>query len=254
MSTSAIVGIVIVVIAVATIVATAGRILVQRRELHERYGDEYQRVVTEKGGRAAAEAELKRRERAHEKLQLTELSPEVRSRFRSSWTDLQGQFVEDPKAAVHAADRLVSELVAERGYPVVDYSDRLAHLSVEHAGVLNLYRSAHDVSLRNDAGTATTEDLRQALVSYRELIADLLGDTALVNGAAASTMDAVVDADPAAVTPTDTADDDMPAVVSPPASENPAPATPAQLRTDDLPDLDAIPEPVRTPAAPARDH
>jgi hypothetical protein len=208
MSTSAIVGIIIAVVAIAIIAAATGRILVQRRELRERYGDEYQRVVTEKGGRAAAEAELKRREREHEKLELKELSPEVRDRYRSSWTELQSQFVDDPKAAVHAADQLVSELVAERGYPVVDYSDRLAHLSVEHASVLNVYRSAHDISVRNDAGTATTEDLRQALVSYRELIADLLGDSPLVDSSTTST----TDSDPALAAPADTSTADPAAV------------------------------------------
>ena len=179
MTTSDIVGIVIAVIIIAVIAGTALRIVTTRRELRQRYGDEYDRAITEHGGRAAAEAELRSRERRHEKLELHELSPEVRGRYRTAWIDLQGQFIEDPKAAVRSADQLVSQIVADRGYPVVDFSDRLAHLSVEHASVLSQYREAHDISVRNDAGTASTEELRQALVHYRELIADLLGDQTL---------------------------------------------------------------------------
>jgi hypothetical protein len=233
MNTSAIVGIVVVVVVILVVAAVAVRILVQRRELRERYGDEYQRVVTEKGGRAAAEAELKRREREHEKLQLNELSPEVRDSYRTSWTELQSQFVYDPKAAVHSADQLVTRLVADRGYPVVDYTDRLAHLSVEHASVLNLYRSAHDISVRNDSGTATTEELRQALVNYRELIADLLGDPSLANGGTASTAAADAAAPVTAEPPVEAATPvDAPVLDSPADIDDVAPATPGRLNDD----------------------
>jgi hypothetical protein len=269
MSASVIIGIVIVVVVVVVLAAIAARGLTQRHELRERYGDEYQRVVTEKGGRSAAEAELKRREREHEKLELNELSPEVRDRYRASWTTVQSQFVDDPKAAVHTADELITELVTERGYPVAGYDDRLAQLSVEHASVLNLYRSAHDISLANDADAAATEDLRQALVSYRELIADLLGDASLAGGVTTSAVAASsTDTTSTDTTSTDTtaapiaADDTatgMPVVASPPAAENPAPVTPPELRTDanelpDDPDADGDPKPVPTLAAPARDE
>jgi hypothetical protein len=176
MSTAGIIGLVVVVALIAVFAIVSVRISTQRRELRERYGDEYDRVVADKGGRAAAEAELKRRDRRHAELQLSELSPEARERYRTTWTDLQAQFVDDPKLAVHAADQLVSKLVADRGYPVVDFEDRLSHLSVEHSGMLNRYRETHDISVRNDAGTATTEELRQALVGYRELISELLGE------------------------------------------------------------------------------
>ncbi len=179
MSTTDIVVIIIAVIVVAVFVAATARIVLGRRALKERFGDEYDRVVADKGGRAAAETELRQRERRHAELPLTELSPEAKAQFAQNWTDVQGEFVNDPAAAVHAADKLVSRIVADRGYPVVDYNDRLAHLSVEHARVLNHYRDAHDVSVRNDAGHATTEELRQALVNYRALVADLLGDPRL---------------------------------------------------------------------------
>jgi hypothetical protein len=167
--------IVIVVVVVAVLAALAVRTM-QRRKLRERFGDEYQRVVDEKGGRSAAEAELRRREKQHASLELRDLSDADRARFRDGWVAVQTLFVDDPVSAVRDGDRLVTELVAARGYPVSDYEDRLAQLSVEHANVLNHYRDAHEISTRNDAGKATTEELRQALVHYRELFADLLGE------------------------------------------------------------------------------
>jgi len=167
--------IVIVVVVVAVLAALAVRTM-QRRKLRERFGDEYQRVVDEKGGRSAAEAELRRREKLHATLELHDLSDADRARFREGWVAVQTLFVDDPVSAVRDGDRLVTELVAARGYPVSDYEDRLTHLSVEHANVLNHYRDAHEISTRNDAGKATTEELRQALVHYRELFADLLGE------------------------------------------------------------------------------
>ena len=175
MSATDVIVIVIVVVVVAVLAALAVRTM-QRRKLRERFGDEYQRVVDEKGGRSAAEAELRRREKLHASLELRDLSDADRARFRDGWVAVQTLFVDDPVSAVRDGDRLVTELVAARGYPVSDYEDRLAHLSVEHANVLNHYRDAHEISTRNDAGKATTEELRQALVHYRELFADLLGE------------------------------------------------------------------------------
>src|SRR5262249_17680329 len=149
-STPEIIGIVVVVILVVALVAAIVRIGVTRRALRERFGNEYDRAVTEQGGRAAAEAELRRRERRHAALPLRELNSEQLAPYRALWTDVQARFVDDPVAAVHSADKLVMRIVADRGYPVVEYPDRLAHLSVDHSRVLDNYRSAHDISVRND--------------------------------------------------------------------------------------------------------
>ena len=176
MSTTDVVGIVIAAVIVVVVAVTAVRILTTRRELRDRYGDEYQHVVGEKGGRAAAEAELRRRERRHAALQLRDLSEEERAAYRERWLAVQALFVNDPVAAVRDADKLVAGFVADRGYPTVEFSERVAHLSVEHAHVLDRYRNAHEVSVRNDAGRAPTEELRQALVHYREVFADLFGE------------------------------------------------------------------------------
>lgn len=209
MSATDVIVIVIVVVVVAVVAALAVR-TVRRRQLRERFGDEYQRVVDEKGGRSAAEAELRRREKLHASLELRDLSDADRARFREGWVAVQTLFVDDPVSAVRDGDRLVTELVAARGYPVSDYEDRLSQLSVEHANVLNHYRDAHEISTRNDAGKATTEELRQALVHYRELFADLLGERpvgesaggAVASGATAKQSESVAGTPVAQVAPT----------------------------------------------------
>jgi hypothetical protein len=239
--------IVIVVVVVAVLAALAVRTM-QRRKLRERFGDEYQRVVDEKGGRSAAEAELRRREKHHATLELRDLSDADRVRFRDGWVAVQTLFVDDPVSAVRDGDRLVTELVAARGYPVSDYEDRLAQLSVEHAKVLNHYRDAHEISTRNDAGKATTEELRQALVHYRELFADLLGErpvgerSAVASAATAEQSESVAGTPvaPVAEAPVTT---DRAAVDAPEADrERGVPAT----RTDDIDPADPV-----DPAHPA---
>ncbi|EWM67916.1 secreted protein [Micromonospora sp. M42] len=148
----------------------------RRRALRERFGPEYDRVVAEQDSRGAAERELRERERRHAELELTPLSPESRARYAAAWEELQVRFVDSPAETVGEADELVSRLIAERGYPTGDFSDQIAHLSVEHARTLTHYRDAHEIRQRNERGEAGTEDLRQALVHYRALFADLLGE------------------------------------------------------------------------------
>jgi len=176
MNTSGIIIVIIVAVLVVALIAAIARVGFARRQLRDRFGDEYDRVVEEKGGRAAGEAELRDRQRRHAELELRELTPEQREAYRSEWVAAQARFIDDPSAAVHAVDELVARIVAARGYPATDYRDRLSHLSVEHAPALSQYRAAHDASVRNDAGEATTEELRQAMVDYRATINHLLGD------------------------------------------------------------------------------
>jgi hypothetical protein len=164
--------VIIIVLAVAAALAVVGR----RRSLRQRFGPEYDRAVAEQDSRAGAERELRQRQRRHAELTLTPLSDESRARYAADWEEIQAQFVDSPGEAVNAADELVTRLVAERGYPTEDYEDQLAHLSVEHARTLGHYRDAHEIHLRNVRGEASTEQLRQALVHYRALFADLLGE------------------------------------------------------------------------------
>jgi hypothetical protein len=174
MSTEIVV-IVILIIAVLAIAAFAW-FAWRRRSLRQRFGPEYDRLVAEQESRQAAERELRERERRHAELELRPLSAESRATYAAAWEDVQARFVDEPSTAVAQGDELVTRLIAERGYPTGDYDEQLAHLSVEHARTLGHYRDAHDIQLRNERGEATTEQLRQALVHYRALFADLLGE------------------------------------------------------------------------------
>lgn len=174
MSPTQIVVIVLVVLVVLAAVAALA-VLGRRRSLRQKFGPEYDRVVAEQENRAAAEKELRERERRHAELELIPLSDESRERYAAAWEEIQARFVDSPAEAVGDADRLVTRLIAERGYPTDNYEEQLAHLSVEHAQTLGHYRDAHEIHLRNERGEASTEQLRQAVVHYRELFADLLG-------------------------------------------------------------------------------
>ncbi|MEU2615245.1 hypothetical protein ABZ570_27245 [Micromonospora sp. NPDC007271] len=168
---------VVTVIVVLILAALAGVAVVanRRRALRQRFGPEYDRLVAERDSRAEAERELRERERRHAELRLTPLSAESRARYATAWEELQVRFVDSPAEAVRDADELVTRLIAERGYPTGDFSEQTAHLSVEHARTLSHYRDAHEIRLRTERGEASTEELRQALVHYRALFADLLG-------------------------------------------------------------------------------
>ncbi|MCZ7378763.1 MULTISPECIES: hypothetical protein [Micromonospora] len=179
MSPTQVIVIVLVVLVVVAALAVAVRSLGRRRALRDRFGPEYDRVVAEQDSRSAAERELRDRERRHAELSLTPLSPESRARYSAAWEELQVRFIDSPGETVGDADELVTRLIEERGYPTGDFSDQIAHLSVEHARTLTNYRDAHDIHLRNTRGEASTEELRQAVVHYRALFADLLGEEPL---------------------------------------------------------------------------
>ncbi|MEU1586196.1 hypothetical protein [Micromonospora sp. NPDC005710] len=176
MSPTQIIVIVLVVLVVVAVLAVAARSLNSRRSLRNRFGPEYDRVVAEQDSRSAAERELRDRERRHAELTLTPLTPESRARYAAAWEELQVRFIDSPGETVGDADELVTRLIEEQGYPTGDFSDQIAHLSVEHARTLTNYRDAHEIHLRNSRGEANTEELRQAVVHYRALFADLLGE------------------------------------------------------------------------------
>lgn len=169
--------IVLVILAIAILVAAVAMLLAVRRRqsLRNRFGPEYDRIVAEQDSRSAAERELRERERRHAELTLKPLTEASRERYSAAWEEIQARFVDSPAEAVGAADELVTRLVAERGYPTENYEDQIAHLSVDHARTLTNYRDAHEIQLRNERGEASTEQLRQAVVHYRALFADLLG-------------------------------------------------------------------------------
>ncbi|MFI7541491.1 hypothetical protein [Actinoplanes sp. NPDC049599] len=164
--------IVLVVVAAILLAVRAGR----RKQLQKTFGPEYDRVVADSDSRTEAERELRDREKRHAELELKPLSAESKARYSVAWEEVQIQFVDAPETAVTTADELTTRLIAERGYPTGDYDDQLATLSVGHARTLEHYRDAHAISERSKSGEASTEDLRQALVHYRALFADLLGE------------------------------------------------------------------------------
>jgi hypothetical protein len=167
--------IVVAFIVAALVVAAVGR---HRRTqaLQQRFGPEYDRAVGEQPTRRAAERDLQERERRHAELRLKELDPQQRQRYAEQWERMQAHFVEEPEAATREADELVTKVMHERGYPTEDFDARVQDLSVDHAETLGHYREAHEINQVNERGQASTEQLRQALMHYRLLFAELLGD------------------------------------------------------------------------------
>lgn len=163
----------LVVLALLLIAAIVGRRR-RSRELQDRFGPEYQRAVDQHGDTHTAEEELAAREKRVRAFDIHPLTVQERDRFQEQWRAVQAEFVDAPDTAVADADRLVQEVMNARGYPVGDFEQRAADVSVEHADVVTHYRAAHDIALRNQEGKATTEDLRQATVQYRSLFEDLL--------------------------------------------------------------------------------
>ncbi|MFA1550389.1 hypothetical protein [Actinomadura chokoriensis] len=168
---------VVIAVAVIAVLVAAGYLAQSRartQRLRRRFGPEYDRAVRSEGGRAAAERELRSRERRHEELELRDLDPRKREQYQEQWVRVQERFVDSPEAAVEEADRLVTVVMGERGYPTDKFEDKVAHLSVEHGRTMDHYRRAHTISGKTASGQASTEDLRQAMVHYRALFEELL--------------------------------------------------------------------------------
>src|ERR1700726_425011 len=146
----------------------------QSERLQQRFGSEYGRTVGELGGRTKAESELKAREKRVGNLPITPLAPAEAARFSQAWNVLQGRFVDNPKAVVVQADQLVRELMLKRGYPMGDFERRAADISVDHPAVVENYRAAQAIAVRDQRGEADTEELRKAVVHYRALFDELL--------------------------------------------------------------------------------
>ena len=146
----------------------------RRERLQRRFGSEYGRMVEMAGSRRSAESELVAREKRRERLDIRPLEPQSRDEFARHWRDTQARFVDEPGPAVEEADGLVIEVMRARGYPVEDFEQREADISVDHAPVVDSYRAAHGTSLAYRHGEASTEDLRQAMVHYRSLFEELL--------------------------------------------------------------------------------
>ncbi len=147
------------------------------QKLRSKFGPEYDKAIGEHRDRGHAESELQRREKRVSKFKIHPLQAEDRSKYTERWRQEQSLFVDNPRAAVNHADALVRDVMQLRGYPVGDFDQNAADLSVDHPRVVENYRLAHEIALREGQGQSSTEDLRKAMISYRALFEDLLDQT-----------------------------------------------------------------------------
>ena len=166
------------VAAVIVIIAVLAWLYVRKRrsttqDLRQKFGPEYDRAVLTHGSERKAQSKLEDREKRVEKLNIRDLDPTEHERFSKRWEAVQSRFVDSPKGAVSEADDLVSSVMKARGYPVSDFDQRAADISVDHPRVVENYRSAHEIALRVGKDAATTEDLRTAMIHYRSLFEEL---------------------------------------------------------------------------------
>lgn len=170
--------VILVAIAIAIVAAVVVAVTyAQRRrsqQMRAHYGAEYIAAVDELGDRRRAEAALKRREKRVEAFHVRPLTPQEADRFASRWRRVQAEFVDDPRSSIGDADDLLGEVMRARGYPVSDFEQRADDLSVEHPKLVAHYRVAHEVAVRHARGEADTEDLRRAMIHYRDLFAELV--------------------------------------------------------------------------------
>ena len=168
-----------IVIAIAAVVVLAAIAwsaynIRRRKGLQDRFGSEYDRTVADAPSRREAESDLAERQKRRDELEVRPLEQEARDRYASEWHNTQAKFVDDPEDAVGDADRLIQQVMRDRGYPVEDFDQRASDLSVDHPEVISNYRAAHGISIANERGSASTEDLRTAMVHYRALFEELL--------------------------------------------------------------------------------
>jgi hypothetical protein len=227
MSTGAVIVIVVVIVVVIAALAI-GAFEMRRRRLRQQFGPEYDRLVSETGNRRQAEAELANRQRRVAKLDIRPLSQEENARYQGEWNAIQERFVDAPTESVTEAGTLISTVMRARGYPADDHTEAEDALSVDHAPTLARYREARAISSRAGDGGATTDDLRNAMLHYRELFHELVevpGDGRARGSDTVAPTD-TTDAAPAATDPASTAV---------PATETPVTEAPIESVTRDAP-------------------
>jgi hypothetical protein len=168
--------VIILAIVVALVIVVGFIVFLWRRrsqKLQEQFGPEYKHAVRQYGDARKAEAELTAREKRVRKLDIRPLTHEEQDRFAVLWRKTQARFVDEPSKAVGEADGLVKDVMQTRGYPVGDFDQRAADVSVDHPNVVTNYRAGREIAARNRSGEATTEDLRQAMKHYRALFEEL---------------------------------------------------------------------------------
>jgi len=174
-------GAIFAIVLVAGGLILIGGILLARRSserrtqrLRTRFGPEYDRVVAQLGDRRAKKL-LEEREKRSLQVTVQPISRETRERFAGAWRAVQSRFVDAPGKSLIEADRLLEELMSQRGFTVGDYEQQTSDLSVHYPGLVQNYRVARVVADKERHGQAATEDLREAMIQYRVLYEELLG-------------------------------------------------------------------------------
>jgi len=175
MSGQILVLVIVVVLVGAVVLAVLAMRQRRTQNLKKSFGPEYDKAVQDAGSPRDAEAELESRRRRREQLNIRAISPESAASYEARWKEVQVRFVDAPETSLREADTLVVELMRERGYPIEEFDQRAADISVDHPTVVQNYRAAHDVAARVGQGTVNTDDLRIALQHYRDLFMELLG-------------------------------------------------------------------------------
>jgi hypothetical protein len=171
--------VIVIAVTVLVIIAVVAWLYARKRRgttagLRQKFGTEYDRAVLAHGSERKAEAMLVDREKRIEKLNIRDLDAMEYERFSKQWQSVQSRFVDSPKGAVAEADELVTSVMKVRGYPVAEFDQRAADISVDHPRVVGNYRSAHEIALRVGKDAATTEDLRTVMIHYRSLFDELV--------------------------------------------------------------------------------
>jgi uncharacterized protein YneF (UPF0154 family) len=169
--------IIIVVLVVVIIGIILGLVFARRKrseQLHEKFGPEYDRTVQSMGDEKKAQTELNERQKHVEALDIRPLSVSERERYLADWTAVQSKFVDEPGQAIVDADRLIMEVMQLRGYPISDFEQRAADISVKYPALVSNYRGAREIADKNKQQQANTEELRQAMIYYRSLFEELL--------------------------------------------------------------------------------
>lgn len=171
---------ILIAIAVVVVVAVVvWRTLAARRTrtLQDRFGPEYERTLEGTGSRRAAESDLAARAERRDQLDIRPLPTAARDRYIADWEHVQARFVDDPEGAVRSADMIIQSVMRDRGYPVDDFEQRSADVSVDHPNVVQNYRRGHQLADASARGDGSTEDLRQAMHHYRALFEELVDET-----------------------------------------------------------------------------
>jgi hypothetical protein len=179
-TSSVIITVVVVLVIIGVILGLVFSRRKRSEQLHDHFGPEYDHTVQAMGDEKKAQTELVERQKHVEALDIRPLSVSEREHYLAEWTAVQSKFVDEPGQAIVDADRLIIEVMQLRAYPVSDFEQRAADISVNYPALVSNYRAARVIAIKNEQHAANTEELRQAMIYYRSLFEELLAPEAVV--------------------------------------------------------------------------